>query len=164
MFGFFESLQQSPEINNFEQCLAAGNPAMESHPRQCRTVNGEHFVEEIDKDSMAPTPEIMGKRSPVDVPDATNENDMLCQTHWNIETTEELNTEQIKESVQSTIAQFGMTYLIEEREILVSESSLGYVVSISGLWEPESVQYSMITEELEKISRVKIQGEPAMYI
>ena len=151
-------------ITTFEECIAAGNPVMESYPRQCRTVNGEHFVEEIDEDVRAPTPEITGKRSPVDVPDATNENDMLCQTHWNIETTDELNTEHIKKSVQSTIAQFGMTYLLEEREVVVYESSSGYVVSISGLWEPGSVQYLMITEEIEKISGVKIQGEPAMCI
>ena len=44
----FESLQnQNPQINSFEQCIAAGNPAMESHPRQCRTVDGNHFVEQI---------------------------------------------------------------------------------------------------------------------
>jgi hypothetical protein len=43
----FESLQ-NPQINSFEQCIAAGNPAMESHPRQCRTVDGNHFVEQID--------------------------------------------------------------------------------------------------------------------
>ncbi len=35
-------------IGSFEECIAAGNPAMESSPRQCRTVDGEHFVEEID--------------------------------------------------------------------------------------------------------------------
>jgi hypothetical protein len=34
-------------ITNFEECIAAGNPAMESHPRQCRTDDGKHFVEEI---------------------------------------------------------------------------------------------------------------------
>ena len=45
----FESLQnQNSHIDSFEQCLAAGNPAMESHPRQCRTVDGKHFVEQID--------------------------------------------------------------------------------------------------------------------
>jgi len=43
----FESLQNSL-IDSFEQCIAAGNPAMESHPRQCRTVDGKHFVEQID--------------------------------------------------------------------------------------------------------------------
>ena len=34
-------------IDNFDQCVAAGNPVMESHPRQCRTVDGNNFVEEI---------------------------------------------------------------------------------------------------------------------
>jgi len=44
----FESLQnQNSQINSFEQCIAAGNPAMESHPRQCKTADGKHFVEQI---------------------------------------------------------------------------------------------------------------------
>ncbi len=34
-------------ITNFEECIAAGNPAMESYPRQCRTSDGQHFVESI---------------------------------------------------------------------------------------------------------------------
>ncbi|MGH1522250.1 MAG: Kazal-type serine protease inhibitor domain-containing protein, partial [Nitrosopumilus sp.] len=37
----------SSPIVNFEQCIAAGNPAMESHPRQCKTADGDHFVEKI---------------------------------------------------------------------------------------------------------------------
>ncbi len=35
------------EIKSFEECVSAGNPVMESYPRQCRTVNGQTFVEEI---------------------------------------------------------------------------------------------------------------------
>jgi len=35
------------EINSFEDCVTAGNPVMESYPRQCRTVYGQTFVEEI---------------------------------------------------------------------------------------------------------------------
>ncbi|NOJ32834.1 MAG: hypothetical protein DA329_11920 [Candidatus Nitrosocosmicus sp.] len=147
-------------IENFEDCAAAGNPVMESYPRQCRASDGRNFVEEID---IIETPnEVKEKRSPVNVPDATNENDIFCKTHWNIETTEELDKEHIKNSVQSTIAQFGITYLLEDREIIVSESPLGYVVSITGLWNPESVQYSMITENLENISGADVHGEPAM--
>ena len=38
----------NPPITNFEECITAGNPAMESHPRQCRTADGLHFVEEIE--------------------------------------------------------------------------------------------------------------------
>ena len=34
-------------ITNFEECIAAGYPAMESYPQQCRTESGETFVEDI---------------------------------------------------------------------------------------------------------------------
>ncbi len=37
----------TPIISNFEECAAAGNPVMESYPRQCRTKDGRLFVEEI---------------------------------------------------------------------------------------------------------------------
>jgi len=36
-------------VNSFEDCVAAGNAVMESYPRQCRTGDGLHFVEEISK-------------------------------------------------------------------------------------------------------------------
>ena len=36
------------KITNFEECVAAGNPAMESHPRQCRA-DGQTFIEELDQ-------------------------------------------------------------------------------------------------------------------
>jgi len=44
-----DTSQQSekPEIDSFEECIAAGYPAMESYPRQCRTDDGKHFVETI---------------------------------------------------------------------------------------------------------------------
>lgn len=35
------------EISSFNDCIAAGNPAMESFPRQCITKDGRHFVEQI---------------------------------------------------------------------------------------------------------------------
>lgn len=35
------------EVNNFEDCIAAGNPAMESYPRQCRH-GDQTFVEEVE--------------------------------------------------------------------------------------------------------------------
>jgi hypothetical protein len=35
------------EIRNFNECVAAGFPVMESYPRQC-SANGNNFVEEID--------------------------------------------------------------------------------------------------------------------
>ncbi|HLC96580.1 MAG TPA: eight-cysteine-cluster domain-containing protein [Candidatus Nanoarchaeia archaeon] len=39
-------------ITNFEECVAAGNPVMESYPRQC-SANGQTFVEDISGDSQA---------------------------------------------------------------------------------------------------------------
>ena len=38
-----------PTLESFEDCIAAGNPAMESHPRQCRTEDGQHFVEILEQ-------------------------------------------------------------------------------------------------------------------
>ena len=35
------------KITNFEECVAAGNPVMESYPRQCRTEDGQTFTEVI---------------------------------------------------------------------------------------------------------------------
>lgn len=36
------------EIASFEECVAAGNPVMESYPRQC-SANGQTFVEVFDE-------------------------------------------------------------------------------------------------------------------
>lgn len=41
-------------IDSFEECEAAGNPVMESYPRQCKTSDGTNFVEEIDSKIMSP--------------------------------------------------------------------------------------------------------------
>ena len=35
-------------INNFDKCVLAGNPVMESYPRKCKTNDGRFFVEQID--------------------------------------------------------------------------------------------------------------------
>ena len=35
-------------IESFEECVAAGNPIMESHPMQCMTEDGKNFVEKVD--------------------------------------------------------------------------------------------------------------------
>ena len=40
-------IKSSYEIQSFEECAAAGNPVMESFPRQCSTSDGKHFVEII---------------------------------------------------------------------------------------------------------------------
>ncbi|HEX2178708.1 MAG TPA: hypothetical protein VHL54_04195 [Actinomycetota bacterium] len=43
------------EINNFEECAAAGNPVMESYPEQCRTPDGRLFVRVIDQPGPGPS-------------------------------------------------------------------------------------------------------------
>ena len=42
------------QINSFEDCVRAGNPVMESYPRQCRAEDGRLFVEEIDDPVQVP--------------------------------------------------------------------------------------------------------------
>lgn len=45
-------------VTTFEECAAAGNPVMESYPRQCISADGRHFVEEIpmEEPSFEPMP------------------------------------------------------------------------------------------------------------
>lgn len=44
------NLQPTSSATNFQECVDEGNPVMESYPRQCRTVDGKHFVESIPED------------------------------------------------------------------------------------------------------------------
>jgi len=46
----FSTLQNSDKmvsVTNFDECVAAGNPVMESYPRQCRSADGQLFVEDV---------------------------------------------------------------------------------------------------------------------
>lgn len=56
---FFQSQRAEapkPQISSFLECEQAGYPIMESYPRQCRTAEGNLFVEIIDSEE-APLPE-----------------------------------------------------------------------------------------------------------
>jgi hypothetical protein len=53
-------------VTNFDECVAAGNPVMESYPRQCRSADGQLFVEELDE----PLP---GDDDDTEVPQATTD-------------------------------------------------------------------------------------------
>jgi len=35
------------KVNNFYDCVAAGNPVMEGYPRQCQSPDGQFFIEDI---------------------------------------------------------------------------------------------------------------------
>lgn len=39
--------REAPRVNNFDDCVKAGYPIMESYPRQCRTAEGKTFREDI---------------------------------------------------------------------------------------------------------------------
>lgn len=41
-------------ISSFEECIAAGNPVMESYPRQCRTDKGILFTEILEENLVEP--------------------------------------------------------------------------------------------------------------
>lgn len=45
---FMVACTTTQDITSFEECVEAGNPVMESYPRQCRA-GGETFVEEIEQ-------------------------------------------------------------------------------------------------------------------
>jgi len=49
-------------VTNFEECAALGYPVMESYPRQCRTPEGDMFVEEVE--GLIPGPEAEETLSP----------------------------------------------------------------------------------------------------
>lgn len=46
---FNSNIKDNISVSNFKECEAAGNPVMESYPRQCRDQAGQLFVEEIDQ-------------------------------------------------------------------------------------------------------------------
>jgi hypothetical protein len=48
---YCEEFKEQFRIDSFEDCVQAGNPVMESYPRQCRA-NGEIFAEEIKAESL----------------------------------------------------------------------------------------------------------------
>lgn len=42
-----EKLQLPPAVLSFKDCLDAGYPILESHPRQCKTPDGKTYAEEL---------------------------------------------------------------------------------------------------------------------
>jgi hypothetical protein len=43
----FVNKKSSVAVSNFEECAKAGNPIMESYPRQCRSKDGQTFREDV---------------------------------------------------------------------------------------------------------------------
>lgn len=47
-FFVFFNREQKESVANFEECITAGYPVMESYPRQCRDGEGNLHVEDIE--------------------------------------------------------------------------------------------------------------------
>lgn len=50
-------------VSNFDECVAAGNPVMESHPRQC-VHSGKTFTQVISSDNTTPSTQIVEENDP----------------------------------------------------------------------------------------------------
>ncbi len=50
-----DSITPPLQIANFDECVAAGNPVMESYPRQCRSSDGQLFIEPIQPENTVPS-------------------------------------------------------------------------------------------------------------
>ncbi len=50
---FLFGCAEKTKITNFEECVAAGNPVMESYPRQCQA-DGRTFVEDVAEPAITP--------------------------------------------------------------------------------------------------------------
>ena len=61
-FLFAQDTDNGGSITNFEECVEAGFPVMESYPRQCRVGDGDTFTEELsDEDKVNLIPNNMSK-------------------------------------------------------------------------------------------------------
>lgn len=47
VFAYTKFQPVGPVVSSFDECIAAGNPVMESYPRQCRMKEGKTFREDI---------------------------------------------------------------------------------------------------------------------
>lgn len=58
-FDVYRRYFQKPRenIQNFEDCIKAGNPVMESFPAKCRTADGREFVQVLPPDGNGTPPE-----------------------------------------------------------------------------------------------------------
>lgn len=46
-WAYIQNKKNVPEVRTFEECAAFGYPVLESYPRQCRTPNGQNFIESV---------------------------------------------------------------------------------------------------------------------
>jgi len=72
------------DINDFESCVQAGYPILESYPRQCKTPDWQTFVEELDEKN---------EKQKDNEEEENNEEETTTQQNNNSNTGETINTE-----------------------------------------------------------------------
>lgn len=45
------AINENTQVNDFESCVSAGFPVMESYPRQCRGPTGQVYVEQLENNT-----------------------------------------------------------------------------------------------------------------
>lgn len=63
-----EGTTENSPVTSFEECVEAGNPVMESYPRQCQSDSGEVFMETIDEAATGTITEIDSSQIAADGP------------------------------------------------------------------------------------------------
>lgn len=127
--GCIES-QASQEITSFEECVAAGNPVMESYPRQCRA-GDMTFTEEItvEPGNGGEPPLIGGERDehgclgPAGY--SYDENIGACVRSW------ELSDESMREAARIAVEYVKPYYSLTVTEVLVLKCPGCFKVSLS---------------------------------
>ncbi|MBI2011407.1 hypothetical protein HYS91_01430 [Candidatus Daviesbacteria bacterium] len=61
-YSYFQQ-QKIKNINSFEECVKAGNPVLESYPRQCKSKDGKSFTEQLSEEEQEKL------KPPVDISD-----------------------------------------------------------------------------------------------
>lgn len=74
VFIFYQNLPIKPVINSFEDC-AKLYPVMESHPTQCNTPDGRHFVQELSEEEKR-------RLVPPKLEDSTNSGNLDETANW----------------------------------------------------------------------------------
>jgi len=95
------------KITNFEECIAAGYPAMESYPRQCMVPGGPAFTEEIEEPPIGGERDVHGCLGPAGY--TWNEEVDACIRTWELDDN------------QKTAAGIAVDYVGEEYATTVTE-------------------------------------------
>ncbi len=115
--------QPTSEITSFDECVAAGNPVMESYPEQCRTKDGQLFVNDEQTETIEATnenpeassnggsePSQGGSSSSNDNDSSEDETDAKVYTFSNINTDRGIKGENLGNAAVYVVSRFNASY------------------------------------------------------